>query len=784
MVWTACLALGLVCLTQWVSWSPILLPELATASVLLVLFLWGPRYCCVVLPAIWALFYAHWLVDDRLVPELSGQDVLVVGTVCEFPNGDPGIRRFVLELDRSSAYGLPGRIFLSWYDAIDSPLAGETWQLKVRLKRPRGLSNPGSFDFEQWAFVRRIGATGYVRESLLNQRRVADGRVCPLIRIRQSIAVRMEVALAESHAAGHLLAVSVGARNRLSEADWELLRRTGTVHLMAISGLHIGLVAAFMLFSGRQLGRFMLRLGINCAPLFTARWLAVSGALAYTALAGFALPTVRALVMVLAVVALATVRRSVPGEQSLATALFVVLLVEPSAPAAAGFWLSFYAVMLLLFSGIELRGFSLGCQTRLRRPLGKLRQMFRAQWVLSIGMVPLGIFFFEQVPVVGLVSNLLVVPVFAMVIVPLTLIGILVLLVEPALGASVLAPVGVAMEGILMLLEWLERLPFSVWQPPAARPAWVVVSIIATLIMIWPRPLRGRLLGLILFIPMVVGSSAHSPPILRLVVMDVGQGLAVLVQTAKHALIYDTGPAFKTTDAGQSVVLPVLRHFGVRKLDAVVISHADTDHVGGGSSILAAFPEAVLIAPEPVLGKSGGYLPCAAGIQWTWDEANFKILHPEQPGGRQRWSRNDGSCVLLVQSRGHGVLLPGDIEHRGERRLGGNDLIRHLSLVIAPHHGSNTSSGQSFVTATAPQFVVFSAGFKNRWGFPKTEIVDRWTQTGACLLSTAESGAIVFEVSQAREFKLQWQHRIDGPRIWTEPNREPDGLPCATDTAD
>jgi competence protein ComEC len=784
MVWGACFALVLVCLTHLVSWSPIFLPELAAVSTLMVLFLWGPRYCGVMLPAIWAILHAHWVIDDRLAPDLSGQDILVVGTLCEFPDGDPGVQRFVLDLDRSLSPGLPRRIFLSWYDAGVAPLAGEAWRLKVRLKRPRGLNNPGSFDFEKWALVRRIGATGYVRESSLNGLATVNGNACPLIKIRQHIAALMEDALIESTAAGHLLAVSVGARNRLSKSAWDVLRRTGTAHLMAISGLHIGLVTALMLFAGRQLGCFILRFGFQYAPLFFGRWMAVSGAIAYSALAGFALPTVRALVMVLAVIALATLRRSVPGEQTLAAAMYVVLLVQPAAPAAAGFWLSFYAVTLLLFSGIELRGFAPGYQTRLRRPLGKVQQMFRVQWVLSIGLAPLGIFFFEQATVVGLISNLLVVPVFAIIIVPFSLIGMIALLLSPVLGAIVLAPVGVVMEWILLVLEWLDRLPFSVWQPPVVQPAWMAVFVIATLILIWPRPFPGRVLALILLFPLVTGSPAHGPPILRLVVMDVGQGLAVLVQTAEHALIYDTGPAFKTRDAGQSVVLPVLRHFGVRKLDALVISHADADHIGGGSSVLAAFPETLLIAPEVVIGNSVNYQACLAGVGWIWDDVNFQVLHPEQPDGRQRWSRNDRSCVLLVQVHGLALLLPGDIEQRAERRLVRNAKLHNLSLVIAPHHGSTTSSSRLFVETTTPPFVVFSSGYENRWGFPKAEVIERWLQTGACLLSTAESGAIVFEVSEAGELELLWQQRVDGRHIWTEPTRDLQGVSCAIDPAD
>ena len=779
MVWGACLALVLVCLTQILPGPLMLLPELSAVAGLLLLVVGGPRSCGIMLPAIWSLFHAQWVMDERLAVALTGQDILVTGTVCEFPDSAPGVYRFVLEADRSVSPEVPGRIFLSWYEAVDPPLAGQRWQLKVRLKRPRSLSNPGSFDFELWAFVRQIGATGYVRRSSLNQRTPIRKNACQLTRVRQHMAALIAGALDGRSATGYLLALSVGVKNRLSDAEWDLLRRTGTVHLMAISGLHIGLVAALMMLVGRQAGRVLLLAGIQCAPLYCGRWLALVGAFVYSALAGFALPTVRALVMVFTVMALAACRRRVPGEQVLAAALFVVLLMEPAAPQSAGFWLSFYAVTLLLLSGIELRSFAPGWQTRLRRPGGKMQQMFRAQVVLSIGLAPLVIFYFEQVSVVGVVANLFVVPVFSILIVPLTLVGMLALLISPALGGKILVPAARIMEWALDCLQWLDSLPFSVWEASSTTMTWTAVAVIATLILIWPRPFPGRLLAASLLIPLLGGSSAQSPEVLRIVVMDVGQGLAVLVQTARHALVYDTGPAFRTRNAGQTVVLPVLRHFGVRKLDALVISHGDADHIGGASSVLAAFPDVVLIASNPISGRSGRYRRCRAGLEWTWDTVRFSVLHPQRQTGRQSWSENDGSCVLMVESGAQRVLLPGDIEKRAERALVDDAIVSRVSLVIAPHHGSNTSSGQAFVDATAPFYVVFPAGYKNRWGFPKSQVVERWLRSGACILKTAESGAIVFEIDAADELVVRWQHRLDGRRLWTEIDRNWEHRPCA-----
>jgi competence protein ComEC len=270
------------------------------------------------------------------------------------------------------------------------------------------------------------------------------------------------------------------------------------------------------------------------------------------------------------------------------------------------------------------------------------------------------------------------------------------------------------------------------------------------------------------------GSHPVRPPGLRVVVMDVGQGLAVLVQTADHALVYDAGPAFASADAGRSVIVPTLRRFGIARLDTLLISHGDADHLGGASTLLAQFPEAELIAPERYGLNSRRYRRCVAGMEWHWEGVRFRILHP---GRGENWSDNDGSCVLLVQSGGVAILLPGDIERRAEGHLVSRARLAAVDLVIAPHHGSQSSSSPAFVGATRPRFIVFSAGYLNRWGFPHAGVAHRWTDAGACPLITGENGALVFEPDEAGRLVLQWRQRIDGHRLWTERG---DGLrpPC------
>ncbi len=771
MVPSAWFALAILCFMQLLPALPevLLIPELAVTSVLLTWLVWGGRAGLALVPGLWALFNAGWTIDDRLDPRLAGQDILVQGTICEFPRKDPAVQRFMLE-SAGDVPGLPQRFFISWYEATEIPEAGERWQLKVRLKRPRGLSNPGGFDFERWAHRQQVGATGYVRRSALNRRISSDSADCRLTGLRQRIAARLKKELSGQPEAGHLLALSVGVRSELTPADWSLLRRTGTVHLMAISGLHVGLVAVLMHFLGGRIGRLLLLAGAQNSPLVIGRAFAVVGAIAYAALSGFSVPTVRAMVTVLVAVALISVRRSVSPWQILASALVAVLMVDPAAPLSSGFWLSFYAVGLLLLKGFEITRQGGESGSRFFQVLGRTSALGQMQIVLAVGLGPLSILFFDQISLVAPVSNLIIVPMFAFVIVPLTLLGTASLWISTALARIVLVSAAQVTEWALDILTWLDGLPLTVWHPPPISSAAMVLVIVSTLILVWPRPVPGRWLVLALSMAAIGGVMTSGQPTLRVVVMDVGQGLAVLIQTSGHALVFDAGPAYRTRDAGQSVVLPMLRYFGVRRLDTVVISHGDADHRGGAQSVLAGFPDAVLIAPARVEFEGIRHLACEAGLTWAWDGIQFRFLHPEPGNQNSGWSENDDSCVLLVRTAQTGILLPGDIEGRAEAYLTRHGLIPEVDLVVAPHHGSKSSSSGPFVAATRPRFVVFSAGDRNRWGFPAVQVSARWRNAGAKAMTTAYSGAIVFETDRLGELTLRRQQRLDGRRLWTEIN--------------
>jgi len=403
--------------------------------------------------------------------------------------------------------------------------------------------------------------------------------------------------------------------------------------------------------------------------------------------------------------------------------------------------------------------------------LRRFRLVLRAQLSLSVGLLPATGFFFGQVSLIAPLANLLVVPLFAVAIIPLLLIAVMALIVAPSLAGPVLRLADFILVQVVTLLESLNRrewiaIPIDMPGLPGIVAATGCVIAAA---LIWPRPLPARLpmVGLLLALALI--AATHTPtPALRVVVMDVGQGLAVLLQTPGHAVLFDTGPRYRRGDAGRSIVLPVLHHFGVTRLDQLIVSHGDADHVGGARSVLAVYPEAEFLSPERLDVAARHFRPCRAGQHWLWDGVSFRVLHPGPEADSGPWSENDASCVLLVELPGAAILLPGDIERRAERWLAMSGVLSAVDLVIAPHHGSRTSSTAAFVAATRPRYVVFSAGYRNQWGFPAPDVRQRWSSDGACALTTGDLGALVFETSNGEPLRLVTRYRLDEARVWSE----------------
>ncbi len=761
MAWFAWTVVGVVWVVQYAdtqAWLAV--PAGAWAGAALAAWsVGGGRAGLLVLAAGWTLGRAGWMVEAQHPAALAGQDFVVTGRVCDFPRGDAEATRFVLEMDTPAA-GRVGRLHLNWYAPAPAIAPGERWQLLVRLRPPRGLRNPGAFDFEQWLYTRRIGGTGYVRVSALNRPLPAGATTCAVGRLRGALARRIERVLDGHPATPFVLGVVVGATQGLREEDWELLRRTGTTHLLAISGLNIAMVAAPFVAAGPLLGRLL--------PALAARPTAglvlglVAGA-AYSALAGFALATVRALAMLALVTALALRRRRGTGGDILAAAALLMVVLDPAALVTVSFWLSFVAVAGLLV--LTQRG-----PAGQRHPAGWLasasratRALLAAQWLLGLALAPLTLGWFQQLSLVAPLANLVAVPVFTLAIMPLALLGSALIAVVPAAGALLLAA-SADIAGVLLAgLRLVGGFELAAWRPASTGWPELTVAAAGAVVLCWPRPLPWRSCALLCFLPLVCGVARERPP-LAVTVFDVGQGLAVLVETGGHALLYDTGPAFRGRDAGESVLVPALRRLGVRRLDRLVVSHDDRDHSGGAASVLAAFPRAVLVAPGSVAGLPAAGEHCVTGLAWTWDGVRFRILAP--PAGAVM-DDNDGSCVLVVEADAGRVLLAGDIGQARERALAAAGVLTPVDLVLAPHHGSRSSSGPELVAATRPRFVVFAAGHRNRWGFPAAGVVARWRATGACLLETSANGALRFTGSAGGGLALVQRERADAAHLWT-----------------
>ena len=697
---------------------------------------------------VWAAIFAQVRLADQLPLASESRDIDVVGVITEMPQQtDRGARfRFAVE---SSTLPVPKNISLTWYSrwttddeapevAPAAVHAGERWRFRLRLKRPHGNVNPDGFDFEGWMFERNIRAVGYVRVAL--DGKPLDGFVPSFTtyveKLREAVRNRYLGILGDKPYAGILVALSVGDQQAIAPTQWQSFSRTGLTHLMSISGLHITMVASlFYWLTGwlwRRSSRWPLRLPAQQAAALGG----MTAALAYCLLAGFAVPAQRTLYM-LATVALASLmRRRLAARQVLAIALLVVLLLDPWAVLSAGFWLSFGAVALLLYSSAG------------RLDAGHwLAQWGRAQWAMLVGMLPLLLALFQQFSIVSPIANALGIPIVSFVITPLTLLAAL-----PGLQ-FLLWPAYWTTQALMYVVGLLGGIPWAVWQQHAP-PWWATgLALIGTAWLILPRGVPARWVALLLYLPLLL-----VPPLrpveggMKLTVLDVGQGLAVHLQTHDHDLLFDTGPTFSPdADSGTKVLVPYLRAAGVQHLDGLVVSHEDNDHAGGADSLLQAVSTDWMLNSlpfeHPLSAAAVQHIACVDGQHWEWDGVRFDILHP----GPMQYQHpppktNNMSCVLHIVSRHGSALLTGDIEAVDEAGL----LQRHAhnlhsDLLVAPHHGSNTSSTPEFIAAVGAGHVAFTVGYRNRFGHPRPNIVERYRGSSPTMYRSDEDGAITFD---------------------------------------
>ena len=793
-------------------------------------------------------------LGDTLDPALEGRDVRVTGVVANLPQRNESGLRFRLEVESSSLNGQPTRVpplmDVGWYGGAFSagpavvgdvestkmgeaevPVAvlnrqpgdvraGERWEMTLRVKAPHGSRNPQGFDYELWLWEQGVQATGYVRASIRDPVpvRLAQTWRHPVVLARQTVREQIYKQVSQRQFAGMIAALVVGDQAAIDRVDWDVFRATGVAHLVSISGLHITM---FAWGAALAVGWLWRRSGALCMALPASSAALMGGVLlatAYAVFSGWGVPAQRTCLMLatVAVLRLSGARWPWPHVWMLACA--VVVAVDPWALLQAGFWLSFVAVGVLFATdsgaknldstragGFKSKVLS-GVQSSAGPPQGRLAPVggsalrvaksvgaaFHEQWVITVALTPLTLLLFGQVSIVGLAANALAIPWITLVVTPLAMLGVLV----PALWDAA----ALALGWLFAYLQWLASMPWAALSV-AVPPWWVgAAGVLGGGVLVLPWSWSMRALGLPLLLPVLLWR-APLPPMgeFELLAADIGQGNAVLVRTASHALLYDAGPRFSLeSDAGHRVLVPLLQALHTR-LDTVVLSHRDMDHVGGASAVLTMQPQAELLSSIEagnVLQVQRAAQRCVAGQHWEWDGVQFDILHPQAADYDAPAKSNAMSCVLRISNGARTALLVGDIEQPQEARLvasvgarfaagppqgetaplGGSAAhavasVGAISLksdvLLVPHHGSKTSSSAAFLDAVAPQIGVVQSGYRNRFGHPAPVVVARLQERQIQMVDSPHCGAYTWQSWQPQNsacIRLQslryWHHRV------------------------
>ncbi len=739
------------------AWCWLLIPLVAS-----IFYLPRIRFAAFLLMGVlWATLYAHAILATSLPPRLEGKDVIIHGVVEGLPEAMERRTRFVLRVDRLSRngrdYAFPARVRLNWYGHPPPLSAGDMWRLKVRLKRPRGYMNPGGFDYEGWLYRHHIRATGYVRDDGINRRMGRRPFAYAVNEIRQRLVRYLSKTLDDSPYAGIITALTVGDRHGISPGQWRVFNATGTTHLVAISGLHIGLVAGLLFFAVRRLWAWTgLTRWMYPAPRVAAV-AAVAGALCYAALAGFSVPTLRALIMLTVAMAAVFWQRHYPPSLVLSVALFLVLLMDPLSAMGIGFWLSFLAVSVILY----------GMGGRLADQ-GLWWKWGRIQWIVGVGLSPLLLLNFQHSSVSAPLANVVAVPWVSFAVVPPALLGLIVHGILPSLGALCLKAAAGALSLLWPVLDWLARHDPGIWLHHTPTMWAALAGVVGIALLLAPRGLPGRHIGVIFLIPLFLAlPPAPAAGRVWLTLLDVGQGLAAVVRTRTHVLVYDTGPRLSSRfDTGAAVVVPFLHHDGIATVDTLVVSHGDNDHIGGARSILNAMSVDRVLTSVPARLPGPDTRRCNDRQAWNWDGVRFAVINPRVD---EAVTGNNASCVVRIKdSTGHVILLTGDIQRAAEasmvQRLGS---ALAADIITAPHHGSDTSSTDAFVNTVKPGYVLFPVGYRNRYGFPKTDVTSRYLGEGAILYRTDRNGAITFRIGPAPDIAPPRLYRRDQGHYWT-----------------
>ena len=720
-----------------------------------------------------ATLSAQTILNNRLANEWEGKEILIQGQVIDLPEKRNNSLRFRLNIEKAFATSenntfdkpiqLKGVVRLGWFKNPQNINADEQWQFKVRLKRPSGFLNPGGFDYEKWLFTQRIIATGYVRKSTKNEnKRLAESPMWSINHLRQKINKTIQEKTENKTSSAVISALVIANRSQLNDEQWQQLQKTGTSHLIAISGLHIAVVAGFGFIPIFILWWLFPLLNEKIPLRVAGGFVGMAFAIIYALLAGFTLPTQRALLMVLIGLLGLIMKRNLSSTSIFASAMIAVLLLDPLAGMTISFWLSFLAVSLILIL----------IKRQIEQPNFRL---IKLQIVLSLGMLPLTLLFFGNASLTSPIANLFAIPWVSFIVVPLSLLGLVFMPISDYLSNALFNISALSIEWLFKGLSYLSELKINDFNMAGIPTIYLILAFLGFLFLLLPKGFPARWLGLIAFLPALL-FTVNKPEegAFQFVLLDAGQGMASVVHTKNHTLVYDVGTRMsKSFDIGKLVVVPYLKNKRVKNVDTLVLSHDDLDHTGGANFLLET------VKVNQVLGSRINNLKqrkidtCYAGMHWQWDGVDFEILSPSlntqhiQRRSKAQVSDNNLSCVLRVSNDKHSLLLTGDIEKRVER-----DLINKLgdklksSVISVPHHGSKTSSSVGFLSLVSPNLALIPTGYRNRFGHPKLSVLTRYESQDINVMDSVNHGAISVSFPKNKPVKVE-SFRLENRGFWS-----------------
>lgn len=692
----------------------------------------------------WSFYRTKQLSQWHLPEKFIKKPVLVEGQVISIPKTNYSSAHFKFQLTKLAGKQQSTRLALTWYRPYPILKVGDTWRFFVKLKPPHGLRNPGGFDYEHWLMTQGIRATGYIDHHKKAQKIRHDNGIHPIDQIRQSVQSIVQDSISDQSLAAVINTLTIGSKSLLDSKQWRVFQNTGTSHLMAISGLHVGLIASVVYYISRFIWSLFPWLLLRIPAPRAASMVTILMVILYGLLVGFSLPTQRAVIMIVILMLASLLYQYVPVWRRLLLAFFIIVIWDPFALFSSSFWLSFMAVFLI--------GYTMG--GRLSKNRG-VTSWLRLQCVIFLGLLPITLFYFQQFSLVSLIANFPAITWVGMIIVPLCLLATVVCLFSIALGHWIFWLTAKLLMPLWWWLNWLASWPHVIWYHAVINHWILLSSLVAVFLLLAPKGWPGRWLGLIWALPLffyrVPGPDLGG---IDFILLDVGQGLSTVIRTTHHTLVYDAGPrSYAGFDAGERVITPYLRSQGISKLDLLMISHGDNDHMGGANAIISNFPVERILTSVPRRFHRSTARYCYSGQHWRWDGVDFKVLSP--PKG-EAYQGNNSSCVLKISNGVRSILLSGDIEKERETWLIKNKKVRLASdILVAPHHGSKTSSSWDWVNQVGVKDVLFAVGYYNQYGFPNPVVVNRYRSVGARLFTTANEGAIQIHIDPDGQIKIK-----------------------------